>query len=365
MNIKETKTISVKTEKRPYDIVIGRDIFRNALESILEENKECNVAIITDSNIEKIYRDNIYQALNKKTNVFVISFKAGEESKNRKTKEELEDRLFEFGFGRDSLIIALGGGVTGDLAGFIAATYMRGIPFIQIPTTLLSQVDSSIGGKVGIDHPYGKNLLGAFYPPSKVYIDMEFLNTLPKEEILNGFAEIIKAAIIKDNEFFGYLESNIDRIINLENGYIDHAIISALKVKANVVETDEKESGQRKILNFGHTIGHAIEILSNFDISHGRAVGIGMAVETLISHRLGILTSDEKEQIIAFLKKSKLLEKYPKLSSDEIIKKTISVKKSRKGIVEYALIKGIGTSVYGVRVDEKIVRESLKEMGFL
>ena len=190
------------------------------IESTLKEYKDCNIAIITDSNIEKIYGDKIYQVLDKKTNTFVISFKAGEESKNRKTKEEIEDRLFELNFGRDSLIIALGGGVTGDLAGFIAATYMRGIPFIQIPTTLLSQVDSSIGGKVGIDHPHGKNLLGAFYPPSKVYIDMEFLRHCQKK-ILNGFAEIIKAAIIKDNKFFGYLESNIDQIMNLENGYIE------------------------------------------------------------------------------------------------------------------------------------------------
>lgn len=363
MNIPEKEIIKVSTGKSHYDISIGSNIFQKAFEEILEDYKDYKIAIITDSNLERIYGD-FLQKLGKNDRVFILSFKAGEESKNRKTKEILEDKLFELGFGRDTLIIALGGGVTGDLAGFIAATYMRGVPFIQIPTTLLSQVDSSIGGKVGIDHPIGKNLLGAFYPPSKVYIDTDFLKTLPNEEIINGIAEIIKAAIIQDSQLFYYLESNIERVINLEKGHIEKAIISALKVKARVVEIDEKEAGLRKILNFGHTIGHSIEILSNFDIPHGRAVGIGMAAETLISEKIGILKLEEQERILVLLKKSKLLDKHSNLSADEIIRKTTSDKKSKKGVAEYSLIKRIGEAVYGIKVEDKIVKKSLTEIGY-
>lgn len=364
MNNPETKIIKVSTGRSHYEIVVGRSILQKAFEEIFEEYKDYKIAIINDSNVERIYRNKILQILDKKDRVFILSFKAGEESKNRKTKEELEDRLFELGFGRDTLVIALGGGVTGDLAGFIAATYMRGVPFIQIPTTLLSQVDSSIGGKVGIDHPSGKNLIGAFYPPNKVYIDLDFLSTLPNEEIVNGIAEIVKAAIIKDGEFFTYLESNIDRVVKLEKEFIDNAIILSLKIKANIVQTDEKESGLRKILNFGHTIGHSIEILSDFEIPHGRAVGMGMKVETLISEKIGILKSEERDRIFQLLKKSKLLDISFKAPVDEIIKKTILDKKTRKGVVEYSLIKGIGKAVYGIKVEDSIVKESLAEAGF-
>lgn len=364
MNNPKTEIIKISTGRSHYEIVIGRNILQNVFEEIFQEYKGHKIAVITDSNVERIYGNKILQKLDKKDRVFILSFKAGEESKNRKTKEELEDRLFELGYNRDTLIIALGGGVTGDIAGFIAATYMRGIPFIQIPTTLLSQVDSSIGGKVGIDHPSGKNLIGSFYPPNKVYIDLDFLDTLPNEEIVNGIAEIVKAAIIKDEKFFTYLESNIDRIIKLEKKFIDNAIISSLKIKASVVQKDEKESGIRKILNFGHTIGHSIEILSDFEIPHGRAVGIGMAVETLISEKIGILKSEDKERIFQLLKKSKLLDISFKAFSDEIIKKTIMDKKTREGIVEYSLIKGIGKAVYGIKVEDGIVRESLAEAGF-
>ena len=365
MNNPENEIIKVSTGRSQYDIVVGRNILQKAFEEIFQEYEGHKIAIITDSNVEEIYGNKILQKLDKKDRVFILCFKAGEKSKNRKTKEELEDRLFELGFGRDTLIIALGGGVTGDLAGFIAATYMRGVPFIQIPTTLLSQVDSSIGGKVGIDHPSGKNLIGAFYPPNKVYIDLDFLDTLPNKEIVNGIAEIVKSAIIKDGKFFTYLESNIDRVVKLEKEFIDNAIISSLKIKADIVQKDEKESGLRKILNFGHTIGHSIEILSDFEISHGRAVGIGMAIETLISEKIGILKSEERNRIFQLLKKSKLLDISFKALSDEIIKKTILDKKTRKGVVEYSLIKGIGNAVYGIKVEDEIVKESLAEAEFL
>ncbi len=364
MNNPETEIIKVSAGRSHYEIVVGRNIFQKAFEEILQDYKDHKIVIITDSNVERIYKNKILQKLGNKDRVFILSFKAGEESKNRKTKEVLEDRLFELGFGRDTLIIALGGGVTGDLAGFIAATYMRGVPFIQIPTTLLSQVDSSIGGKVGIDHPSGKNLIGSFYSPNKVYIDLDFLDTLPNEEIVNGIAEIVKSAIIKDGKFFTYLESNMDRVVKLEKEFIDNAIISSLKIKADIVQKDEKEAGIRKILNFGHTIGHSIEILSDFEISHGRAVGIGMAIETSISEKIGILKSEDKERIFRLLKKSKLLGISFKVSTDNIIKKTILDKKTRKGVVEYSLIKGIGKAVYGIKVDEGIVKESLAEAGF-
>ena len=358
------ETIRVSTKNGKYDIVVGRGILDAAFEEILSTYKEHKIAIITDSNVEKIYGDQINRKLGKNPRIFILSFKAGEDSKTRKVKEQLEDRLFSLGCSRDTVIVAFGGGVTGDLSGFVAATYMRGVPFIQIPTTLLSQVDSSIGGKVGVDHPTGKNLIGAFYPPEKVYIDIDLLKTLPREELINGIAEIIKASIIKDKTLFEYLEKNIEKVINLEDRFIETAITSSLKVKAKVVELDEKESGLRKILNFGHTIGHAVELLSDFKIPHGRAVGIGMVVETLISEKIGILNSKDKERILKLIDKLELLDISFKFPSDEIIKKTILDKKSRKGIVEYSLVKGIGDAVYEITVEDKIIKESLLEAGF-
>jgi len=365
MKDSQIETITIKAKNSQYDIVIGRHILEEAFEEILADFKDYKIAIVTDSNVERLYRNRLEKKFGKNNQVFILSFKAGEESKNRKVKEEIEDKLFSLSCGRDTVIVAFGGGVTGDLSGFVAATYMRGVPFIQIPTTLLSQVDSSIGGKVGIDHPFGKNLIGAFYPPNKVYIDIEILSTLPKEEIINGIAEITKAAIIRDRELFDFLEKNIEKVINLENGFTERAIISSLKVKANVVEIDEKEGGLRKILNFGHTIGHAVEVLSDFKLAHGLAVGVGMAVETIISEKIGILNSIDKTRIIQLLTKSKLIDNSFSLSSDEIIKKTSLDKKTRKGIVEYSLIKGIGDAIYGVKVEDDIVKVALMEAGFL
>jgi len=364
MNNSHIETIKIRSKNGQYDIDVGRNILEDSFGEILETYKDHKIAIIMDSNVQKIYGNQLEKKLDGKDQVYFLSFKAGEESKNRQVKDQLEDKLFELGCSRDTVIVAFGGGVTGDISGFVAATYMRGVPFIQVPTTLLSQVDSSIGGKVGIDHPSGKNLIGAFYPPDKVYIDIELLKSLPKEEIINGISEIIKASIIKDSTLFDYLEDNIECVINLEDKYIENAIISSLKVKANVVELDEKEGGLRKILNFGHTIGHSIEVLSDYKLSHGRAVGIGMAVESLISEKIGILNHSEKERIFRLLDRSKLLEINLNFSSEEIIKKTLLDKKTRKGIVEYALVKGIGKAVYGLKVENDVVKEALLEIGF-
>ncbi len=252
-------------------------------------------AIITDSNVEKLYAKDLEKKLNQDGVISeIFSFPAGETSKTFATVISLGRKMIKSGFGRNSLIIALGGGVVGDIAGFLASIYERGIKFVQIPTTLLAQVDSSIGGKTGVDTPEGKNLLGTFYQPQTVICDINFLSTLPKKEIKNGWAELIKDGMIKDNRFFEFLQKKHS---SLDEKDLAAIITSAVGIKAKIVSQDERESGERIILNYGHTIGHAIETIENYKISHGEAVALRMIYEGKISSLLGYLTAaDLKKQ---------------------------------------------------------------------
>jgi 3-dehydroquinate synthase len=227
----------------------------------------------------------------------MITFTHGEESKNLATVAELSSKLARLGFDRKDGLLALGGGVTGDITGFVAACYMRSIPFAQIPTTLLSQVDSSVGGKTGVDIPEGKNLVGAFYQPKAVYIDSQVLQQLPKSEILNGLAEVIKYGVIYDRDFFKFLEMSRKDILGLDLQVLEDIIARCCKIKAAVVEADEKESDLRRILNFGHTIGHAVEAASEYRLAHGSAVAMGMVAVAGLSVLKGILDPREKKRI--------------------------------------------------------------------
>src|SRR5436309_595603 len=238
--------------------------------------------VITDSNVGALYGKEFLRAL-RQPREYLLSIPAGEKSKNRRIKERIEDRILSLGVTRDSLIVALGGGVIGDLAGFVAASLLRGLPYVQIPTTLLAQVDSSIGGKVAIDHPLGKNLLGAFYQPHKVYINVATLTSLPDREFRCGLAEVIKYGAILDKDLFRYLEREYGQIMAKHESCLLRIIKRSCEIKKSVVEQDEKETGLRRILNFGHTIGHAIEVLSGYRIRHGNAIAIGMVAEARMS----------------------------------------------------------------------------------
>jgi 3-dehydroquinate synthase len=294
---------------------------------------------------------------------FLASFSAGEKNKNRDTKSKLEDSLSCNNMQRDSLVIALGGGVVGDLAGFVASTYMRGIPYLQVPTSLLAMVDSSIGGKTGLDTPIGKNLIGTFWQPRKVIIDVLTLNTLPDEEMLNGVAEMIKHAVIDDERFFMFLEDYVlAGILGREEIPLLKAIKWNLTIKKKIVEKDERENSIRKKLNFGHTIGHAIEKTSDFKIKHGQAVALGMIAETKIAEELGMISLVQSSKIISLIEKSGFKTKLGKLDIKKVIDNTKFDKKNKGNMISYVLPRKIGQVDIDVQVDKKIIEKVLGDM---
>jgi 3-dehydroquinate synthase len=357
----EIKVNLVRQIDDSYKIIIGNNILNLLPAQIKKVVNSKKILIITDSNVAKYHLQPVKASLvNEGFKVFTYIFKAGERSKNRKTKEKIEDYMLKNSIDRSSCIIALGGGVTGDLAGFVAATYCRGIPFIQVPTTLLSQVDSSIGGKVAVDTNHAKNMIGAFYQPKLVLIDTEVLKTIPINLRLNGIGEVIKHGIILDSEFFNFIEKNADKIKSYDPKIMKIIIEKNCNIKRSVVEADEKETGLRKILNFGHTLGHAIEALSNYKISHDECVIIGMYYEALCANSIGLLNKNDLDRIISLIKIFLPDIKIPKnIDKEGIIKKTYLDKKVKNGIVKYALPKKIGETKYDITVDEKVIKDVL------
>lgn len=288
--------VKIDLKENSYNILIKSNLLEE-LDNLIEENSEQNF-IITDKNVDALYGD----YLNRLANYEKILIEPGEASKSIDVTTDILKEILQKGGSRKSKIIAFGGGVVGDLAGFCSAIYMRGISFIQIPTTLLAQVDSSVGGKTGINLLHYKNSVGAFYQPSKVLIDINLLKTLPYRELLSGIGEIIKYGVIYDYEFFKYLAENIDKIKNCDPNIMPYVIKRCCEIKAEIVSQDEKEKGLRKILNFGHTLGHALEGISNFcKYTHGEAVIVGMYYETILAKQLGIIDNDYAEEILSFL----------------------------------------------------------------
>lgn len=328
-----------------YNIFIGSGLLNNIPSELKANPIAESYAIITDSNVGKAYGNKLLKNLQENgIKARLIKFPAGEKHKSRKTKEMIEDEMLRLGFGRDCCILSLGGGVVGDVAGFVAATYMRGIPYIQIPTTLLAMVDSSIGGKVAVDSAKAKNAIGSFYQPKKVIIDIGLLRTLPKEELANGMAEVVKHALIKDKSFFNFLEKNIDKILSLDSEILKRTIKRSCEIKASIVAEDEKEKGLRKILNYGHTIGHAMESALNYNISHGQAIAIGMSYSAKLSAKLGFLHEG------SVIRQNNLLERlglphrlsHHKLKPGKILECMQHDKKILNGKLNFILLKSIG-----------------------
>lgn len=335
------KTIHVDTGN-PYNIYIERDILDRCGQIIAEVSGAQKVMVITDSNVAPLYKWRVLNALSESgytATAFV--FQAGELSKKLDTISEMYNALADFKMTRKDIIIALGGGVTGDMAGFAAATYLRGIDFIQIPTSLLAQVDSSVGGKTGVDIPQGKNLVGAFYQPKAVIIDPNTLNTLPDKFICDGMAEVIKYGCIKDKEFFDRLASE-DMLASPES--IEEMIERCVTIKRDVVSRDERESGERMLLNFGHTLGHAIEKLYDFSgITHGMAVAVGMVLIAKAGEKNGI-TPDGTADKIAEVCKKYGLPTSDALGLDEIAEAAQSDKKTSGSFINLVLLDEIGSS---------------------
>lgn len=285
---------------RPYDIVIGPGLLKEAGERSRRINCGVRVLLVSDSNVAPLYADTVaesYAAAGYRVTRFV--FPAGEESKRLSTIAALYEQLAADGLTRADLIAALGGGVTGDMAGFAAATWLRGIDFVGLPTSLLAQVDSSVGGKTGVDIPQGKNLVGAFWPPRLVLADTDALSTLPADILSDGMAEVVKAACIKDASFFHWLLQQDA----LSDANLPETVFRAVDIKRRVVEADEREAGERRLLNFGHTLGHALEAQSHFRLSHGRAVAAGMMLVTRAAERKGLTAPGTAEDIAALLRR--------------------------------------------------------------
>ncbi len=339
------------TTATSYSIRIGTDLLKELL-TMLPKNKRMAV-IITDHIVKKHYAISIERSLKQAGyKTLLLSCPAGEQSKNGRTKSRLEEKMLAQGCDRDTLILALGGGVVGDLAGFIAATFMRGIAYIQIPTTLLAMLDSSVGGKTGIDTPQGKNLIGAFWQPSAVIADVNCLRTLSKKQMINGLIEALKMFLISDKDSLTFLEENLAVILsdipNSSSRTRDDVLINlihrAVKMKADIVAHDEREQHQRAILNFGHTIGHAIEHLTQYQCLHGYAVALGILVEAKIAQLMGHLHVTHYLYIKTLLQKLDItLHELKCFDVDALIKSTQLDKKKRDGLVRYVLLTGLGT----------------------
>jgi len=355
-----------KIEDDSYKIVIGENILESIAPDMKQADLAYNYAIITDSNVHKLYGESLKKHFSDLgLNNILLTFPAGEKNKNRQTKSKLEDEMLNNKFGRDSAVIAIGGGVVGDVAGYLAATYNRGVKYVQVPTSLVACVDSSIGGKTGVDTHRGKNLIGSFHQPYRVYIDTNTLKTLPRKEVREGLAEVIKYGVIKDGNLFRYLEKNIEKIFIHDKQALRYIVKTSCEIKGEVVENDEKESNLRKILNFGHTIGHGIEALSDFKITHGEAISVGMIAEGKIAIKLGLWNHDELTRLQNLIGSASLPTDIPQNTG---IGKLIDVmkldKKARGGEIEMTLPIKIGemsslNGNYGIKVDENLIYKTL------
>jgi len=356
------KGIKVDLGERSYPIYVEAKVLNQVGELAKKHGAGQKVALITDVNVAKYYREEVESSLEKQNfQVLCFILPDGEQTKSLKMADYLYEKLIEANFERNSVVLSLGGGVVGDLAGFVAATFMRGVSFVQIPTTLLSQTDSSVGGKVGINHRLGKNLIGAFHQPLFVVIDPEVLKTLPQREIWAGMAEVVKYGLIFDKNFFEFLSENLNDLVLLKNmESLEMVIEHCCGIKAHVVAADERESGLRRILNFGHTVGHAIEAITKYTyLRHGEAVVLGMRTMNWLSQKLELLSKDEFDQIDNFLQRMKLPPTLPDLDPKTILQKTYHDKKVTDGVLNLVLLKEIGQAVIRNDVDEKSILAAL------
>jgi 3-dehydroquinate synthase len=356
MNAQACTTLNVDLGERSYPILIGRGLLDDgALLARHIGSASGKVAIVTNTTIAPLYLDKVAAPLRASgREVVTIVLPDGEEHKNWQSLNLVFDALLANKCDRKTTLVALGGGVIGDLTGYAAASYMRGVPFVQIPTTLLSQVDSSVGGKTGINHPLGKNMIGAFYQPRAVIADTATLDTLPERELSAGLAEVIKHGAILDLSFFDWIEANIGKLVARDHAALAHAILRSCEIKADVVRRDEREGGLRAVLNFGHTFGHAIENgLGYGEWLHGEAVGCGMVMAADLSHRLGLLDADSALRVRRLVKAAGLPVEAPDLGAQRWIELMEVDKKNEGGAIKFILLKPLGSpSITGAPQDQ-------------
>ncbi|SFH36172.1 3-dehydroquinate synthase [Desulfotomaculum arcticum] len=359
------KEVEINLGSRAYKIIIGGGELERAGGQVAGLFGGSKALLVTNPIVGALFAERVTASLKQAgIEAVVAEIPDGEEYKTLQSAEMLYDRAFSAGLDRHCPVLALGGGVVGDLAGFVAATYMRGVPFVQLPTTLLAQVDSSVGGKVAVNHPRGKNIIGAFYQPALVLTDPVTLHTLDNGEILSGLAEVIKYGIISDSAFFDWLEANIERVLALESDAIIHVIERSCLNKARVVEDDETEQGNRAILNLGHTVGHAIEAIAGYGrYRHGEAVSIGTAVAARLAVELGVLQASEEIRIKNLLLRTGLPVDVPKdLATVDMVRSMYGDKKNFGGQINYVLPTGIGKAVVYKNMPEERIKLALDSL---
>jgi len=354
------RKVRVELGANSYEIHVGSGLLAQTGHWLQENGFSGKLVIITDPRAKKLYGDALNQGLTKDGfSVTTLQVPEGEEQKSLETAGRLYHELTNCYAERITPILALGGGVIGDLAGFVAATYLRGVPLIQIPTTLLAQVDSSIGGKVAVDHGQLKNKIGAFYQPRLVISDIDTLKTLPANELANGLAEVIKSAAIRNKKFFAFLEENLDRIKSLDESALEETVFQTVRIKAEVVEKDERDLGLRSILNYGHTIGHAIESVSDFKVEHGNAVALGMLAAARISNKMDILDKNDLTRLKNVIEKAGLPTGMPDLELEKIIQAMKHDKKVLRDKIRFVLLKSIGSAFITDEVNLSLVEKVL------
>ena len=354
------KKVKVALGSKSYEIHIAAGLLARVGASLKETGFGGKVVIITNPTLKRLYGDLLTQSLDQDGfRVATLEVPEGEEQKSLETAGRLYGELSRRFTERTTPILALGGGVIGDLAGFVAATYMRGVPLIHIPTTLLAQVDSSIGGKVAVNHGQLKNMVGAFYQPRRVISDIATLKTLPPKEFANGLAEVIKSAVIRDGAFFAFIEANLAKIRGLNEAVLEEVVFRSASIKAEVVARDELDLDLRNILNFGHTIGHAIETVSDFKIEHGGGVAIGMVAAATISKRMGILDNSEFKRLKGVIKELGLPTEIAGHKAPEIIQAMKHDKKIAAGRIRFILPRRMGEAFLSDEVDLSLVEQVL------
>ena len=357
------QTLSVALAERSYPIYVGSGIIDD-VDRIVKALPAPRVALITNNIVGPLYADVLSRSLIQRgVAVTLVTLNDGEINKTWASLDIVFDAMLRARCDRRTTLLALGGGVVGDVAGFAAAIFMRGIPFIQIPTTLLAQVDSSVGGKTAINHPLGKNMIGAFYQPIAVFADIKTLSTLPDREFKAGLAEVIKHGVIRDIGFFEWLEANMDQLLAREPYALTHAVMRSIEIKAAIVAVDERETGPRALLNFGHTFGHAIEAGLGFGTwLHGEAVAAGMVMAADLSIRLGRICATERDRIRNLIERTGLPVLGPDLGADRYLNLMSLDKKADAGRLRFILLERLGAAYIAESVPQHIVRATLEAM---
>ncbi len=350
--------LTVNLGERSYPIVIGGGLLKEAGSLLRRVSKAPKVCIVTNAAVNGIYGGALSASLKKAgCRVVTTLLPDGERFKNLKNVEKIYRALYKAGFDRSDAVLALGGGIAGDMAGFAAATYMRGVDFIQFPTTLLAQVDSSVGGKTGVDFLKGKNMVGAFYQPRLVVCDLDALRTLPRREYLCGMAEVVKYGAIKNEKFFSWLEKSADSIIARDEAALGKVVLESCRAKAGIVEKDEKESGERAILNFGHTFGHGLETALNFRrLKHGEALAVGMVMAARLSRMLGLLDAKSEKRFVNLVSRFGLPVSLPAgVSAADVLRGMVRDKKILSGRLRFVVTDRLGRAF----VREGVRRETV------